>query len=129
MVNVSILNKAGVMIVAGTDAPYPGVMLGDGIHRELELLVEAGMTHLEAIRAATADAAKLMGADDWGVLADGKRADLIVVDGRPDRDIGDTRNIKLVMQKGRILDREALRFDPATDPGFGTGNPVDSGDM
>jgi len=122
--NAALLHKNGVMLVAGTDAPYPGVLLGEGIHRELELLVSAGLTPLEAISAATRNAAKLMKAEDWGVLKPGMKADLIVIDGRPDRNISETRNIKMVMQAGRMLDREALKFDPARDRNFGTGAPV-----
>ena len=123
--NALALQEAGVMLVAGTDAPYPGTLLGEGIHRELELLVEAGLTPLEALSAATGNAARLMRADDWGTLAAGKRADLVLVRGRPDRTVSDTRNVEMVVQGGRVLDREALRYDPATDPGFGAGVAVD----
>jgi imidazolonepropionase-like amidohydrolase len=123
--NVRALAEAGVLIVAGTDAPYPGVIQGEGIHRELELLVEAGMSPLEAISTATSNAAELMGAEDWGSIEVGKVADLIVVNGRPDLRISDSRKIHLVMQNGGILDRDALKFDPANDLGFGTGLAVD----
>ena len=123
--NIMLLHRAGVMLAAGTDAPYPGTLLGEGLHRELELLVEAGLTPLEAISAATRNAARLMRADDWGVLASGRRADLLLVRGRPDRVIGDTRNVEAVVRGGRLLDRAALRFDPARDPGFGVGIAVD----
>lgn len=126
--NVQILNDAGVMIVAGTDAPYPGVIQGEAIHRELELLVEAGLSPLEAISTATSNAAALMEADDWGSIEVGKKADLIVVNGRPDRNISDSREIHLVMQNGKILDRDALKFDPAIDPGFGAKSSVHSVD-
>lgn len=123
--NARALQEAGVMLVAGTDAPYPGTLLGEGIHRELELLVEGGLTPLQAIAAATRNAARLMRADDWGTLAAGKRADLLLVRGRPDRVIADTRNIEMVVQAGRVIDREALRYDPEKDPGFGGGVAVD----
>ena len=123
--NAAKLLRSGVMLVAGTDAPYPGTLLGEGVHRELALLAEAGLTPLEAISTATRNAALLMEADDWGVLAPGKRADILIVRGRPDRRIGDTRNVEMVVQGGRILDRDALRFDPGTDPGFGAGVAVD----
>jgi hypothetical protein len=122
--NAALLHKNGVMLVAGTDAPYPGVLLGEGIHRELELLVSAGLTPLEAISAATRNAAKLMKAEDWGMIQAGRKADLVIVDGRPDVNISETRNITMVMQAGRILDREVLKFDPARDKDFGTGAPV-----
>ena len=126
--NVQILNQAGATIVAGTDAPYPGVIQGEAIHRELELLVEAGLSPLEAISTATSNAAELMDADDWGSIEAGKKADLIVVNGRPDRNISDSREIHLVIQDGKILNREALKFDPASDPGFGASAAVDSVD-
>ncbi|GAB5415247.1 MAG: amidohydrolase family protein [Congregibacter sp.] len=128
MTSVMRLHDAGVMLVAGTDAPYPGVTLGEGLHRELELLVEAGLTPLEAIQAATQNAAKLMGAEEeWGTLAAGRRADLLVIDGRPDEDISDTRKIDMVIQRGVILDRATLRLDPQRDPGFMPGSAVSSG--
>jgi hypothetical protein len=123
--NVQLLNDAGVLIVAGTDAPYPGVIQGESIHRELELLVEAGLSPLEAISTATSNAAELMGAENWGSIEVGNFANLIVVGGRPDRQISDTRKIHLVMLNGGIIDRDALKFDPAIDQGFGTGVAID----
>ena len=123
--NVQRLHRAGILLVAGTDAPYPGVAQGEGIHRELELLVEAGLSPLEAITTATRNAALLIGAEDWGTITAGKVADLIVVEGRPDRDIRRTRDIHMVMRGGRILDRDALGFDPDSDPGFAVGAAVD----
>jgi imidazolonepropionase-like amidohydrolase len=128
MTEAKRLHDAGIMLVAGTDAPYPGVTLGEGIHRELELLVEAGLTPLEAIRTATLNAAKHMGdAAEWGTLEAGKRADLLLIDGRPDKTISDTRNIELVIQRGKVVDRAALVFDAETDPGFLPGAAVNSG--
>jgi imidazolonepropionase-like amidohydrolase len=62
--NLKRLFDAGLLIAAGTDAPYPGVFQGEGIHHELELLVEAGLTPLQAITAAAANAARLVGAGD-----------------------------------------------------------------
>jgi len=119
--NVLVLWRAGVLVAAGTDAPYPGVFQGEGMHRELELLVEAGLTPLEAIRAATANAARFLDGDaaDWGTLVPGQRADLLVVSGRPDLRIGDTRNVVDVVQRGRVLDRAALRVSPR-EPAYRT---------
>ena len=75
--NVKALFDAGVLLAAGTDAPYPGVFQGEGIHRELELLVEAGLTPLEAITVATKNAAELMGdGGEWGTLGPERRADI-----------------------------------------------------
>jgi imidazolonepropionase-like amidohydrolase len=120
-INVKKLFDAGVLIAAGTDAPYPGLFQGEGIHRELELLVESGLTPLQAIRAATYDAARVMHAEEeWGALEPGRRADVIVVSGRPAERISDTRKVDLVIREGRVLDRQALRFDAKRDREFRT---------
>jgi imidazolonepropionase-like amidohydrolase len=117
--NVKALFDAGFLLNAGTDAPYPGVFLGEGIYHELELLVEAGLRPLEAITVATRNGALWIGAGkEWGTLESGKLANLLVINGRPDQRIQESRNIELVMQLGRILDRERLKLDVKTDPGF-----------
>jgi imidazolonepropionase-like amidohydrolase len=118
-INVKKLKDAGVLLAAGTDAPYPGVFQGEGIHHELELLVASGFTPLEAIRTATFNAAKIMNADsEWGSLQAGRRANVLVVRGNPAERISDTRNVDAVILEGRVLDRAALKFDPRRDPGF-----------
>jgi imidazolonepropionase-like amidohydrolase len=113
--------RAGVLVAAGTDAPYPGVFQGEGLHRELELLVAAGLTPVQAIQAATGNAARFMdGATaDWGTVEVGRRADLVVVSGHPQDRIADTRTIVDVMQSGRLLDRAALRVQPG-EPAYRT---------
>ena len=117
--NAKKMFDAGILIAAGTDAPNPGVFLGESIHRELELLVESGLTPLEAITVATKNAALLMKAEEeWGTLAPGKLANVIVIAGRPDRNISQTRNVEMVIKAGRIIDREKLKFDGEKDPGF-----------
>jgi imidazolonepropionase-like amidohydrolase len=106
-------------LAAGTDAPYPGDFQGEGIHHELELLVEAGLTPLQAISIATRNAARLVGAEaEWGTSEVGKLANLIIVEGRPDQQVRDTRKIRYVINRGQVVDRNALKFDPHTDPGF-----------
>ena len=113
------LMQAGVMLVAGTDAPYPGVFLGEGIHRELELLVESGLSPLEAISAATRNPAVLMNREGvWGTLTPGALADILIIDGDPSSQISDTRRVDMVIQQGQVVDREALVFDLERDPGF-----------
>lgn len=128
MANTKRLTDAGVLLAAGTDAPYPGDYYGEGLHRELELLVEAGLTPLQAIGAATKNAATLLNeADEWGTLSPGRRADILIVNGHPASHISDTRNVEWVMQAGVVLNRAALRFDPAKDPGFRATAPVTAG--
>ena len=119
MSNVKRMVDAGILVAAGTDAPYPGDFYGEGLHRELELLVDAGLTPLQAISAATRDAARFIGPDaDWGTIEPGKAADLLLVRGDPSVRIGDTRNVVTVIQGGRVVDRAALRYDPRTEPDF-----------
>ena len=117
--NVKKLLDAGVLLAAGTDAPYPGVFQGEAIHHELELLVAAGMTPLQAIRTATSNAARVMHAEEeWGSLQTGRAANVLIVAGNPAERINDTRQVETVILNGKILDRASLRFDPKRDPGF-----------
>jgi imidazolonepropionase-like amidohydrolase len=104
---VRALHAAGVPLLAGTDAPNPGTAHGAALHRELELLVEAGLTPLEALRAATAEPARIFGLNDRGRIAEGLRADLVLVDGDPTSDITATRAIAGVWKGGVRADRQA----------------------
>lgn len=123
--NTKKMFDAGILLAAGTDAPYPGVFQGEGIHREMELLVEAGLTPLQAIALATKNAALLIGKEnEWGTLTPGKMANVVLVDGRPDKDISQTRNIQMVIKGGKIVDREKLKFDVNKDPGFRVSSSV-----
>jgi imidazolonepropionase-like amidohydrolase len=117
--NVPRLRDAGILFAAGTDAIYPGDFQGEGLHRELELLVEAGLSPLQAITSATKNAAAIVHAsEEWGTLERGKLANLIIVDGKPDRRIGDTRRIAVVMKEGVLIDRTALRLDHSHIPDY-----------
>lgn len=99
------LHRAGVPIAAGTDLRR----LPWGMHAELEQLVRAGLSPLEAIRSATAVAARISGvAPSVGTVEEGKIADLLLLEADPLADIRNTRRIRLVIQGGRIVDREAL---------------------
>jgi imidazolonepropionase-like amidohydrolase len=103
------LKEAGVSILAGTDAPNPGTTHGASIHRELELLVDAGLTPAEALAAATAVPAQRFHLADRGRIAPGLRADLCLVKGDPTRDIKTTRAIVGVWKEGERCDRDAYR--------------------
>jgi imidazolonepropionase-like amidohydrolase len=102
---IKALHDDGVPIVAGTDKGVPGV----SVAREIELYVEAGLSPIDAIRAATAVPARVMGlAAESGTIAPGLRADLLVVDGNPLERIADVRNVRLVSANGRLYDATKL---------------------
>ena len=103
------LRAAKVPILAGTDAPNPGTIHGASLHRELELLVRAGLTPLEALAGATSLAAEHFKLADRGRIAPGQRADLVLVKGDPTTDIKDTRNIVRVWKLGVPASRESYR--------------------
>jgi imidazolonepropionase-like amidohydrolase len=100
---------AGGRIATGTDAPNQLLVPGYSEHRELELLVRAGLSTREALRAATRNGAVLLGVDSLGLLAPGKVADLIVLTKDPLADIRNTRAIEAVMSRGRLLDTDSIR--------------------
>ena len=96
--SVMALYRAGVPIVAGTDANTSEgspaqVPHGESLHRELQLLVEAGLTNLDALRAATVLPAKFMGLEDRGAIEVGKRADLVLIEENPLEKIEATKSI------------------------------------
>ena len=103
------LKAAGVPILAGTDAINPGTAHGASLHRELELLVQAGLTPNAALAAATSMPAKHFGLSDRGRIAEEMRADLVLVEGDPCAEIKATRSIVGVWKEGRAIDREARK--------------------
>lgn len=113
LVSVNRFHTGGVTILAGTDAPNPGTAHGPSIHEELALLVEAGLTPAQALGAATAKPADFFGADDRGRIARGKRADLILVDGDPTKDITLTRRLVAIWKNGYPIDRMKMSARPS----------------
>lgn len=106
---VGRLNGAGVPIGAGTDTPIGRAIPGYSLHTELERLVDAGLTPLEAIEAATVQPAKFFSLDrEMGTIDVGKRADLVLLTADPLATITNTRQIALVVSRGRVLDPAAL---------------------
>jgi imidazolonepropionase-like amidohydrolase len=105
---VAALRAAGVPILAGTDAGNPGTVHGASLHRELELLAEAGLTPQEALAAATSVTARVFRLADRGRVAVGLRADLLLVEGDPTQDILATRAIVRVI-KGGVLHEPRAR--------------------
>ncbi len=95
----------GITIVAGTDMGFPGYSLD----RELELYVKAGLSPMQAIQTATIVPAKVMGIEKFsGSIEEGKRADIIIVDGDPLQNIRNIRNVKTVIKDGNIYDPVTL---------------------
>src|SRR5215469_1452003 len=107
---VGMCNRAGVKIIAGTDGPGIGSLLpGFGLHRELELLVESGLSPLQALRAASLTGAEALGKDDrLGTVEPGKFADMVVLDADPLQEIQNLKKIHLVVQGGKIYAPDAL---------------------
>ncbi|HET6955291.1 MAG TPA: amidohydrolase family protein [Vicinamibacterales bacterium] len=110
---VKALHDAGVPIVAGTDEGIPGY----SVHREIELYVEAGLTPMEALQAATVVSARAMKMDaDVGTIERGKRADMVVLNANPLDAIRNIRSVRWTIREGRVYDAPALwqsvRFQP-----------------
>ena len=106
---VGLLHRAGVPMLAGTEAGDLDVLPGVSLHDELALLVQAGLSPLAALRAATLEPARYLSAtDSMGTVAVGKVADLVLLDANPLADIANTRRIRAVVVNGRLQDRAAL---------------------
>ncbi|XHS76848.1 CIA30 family protein [Burkholderiaceae bacterium UC74_6] len=114
MANTRTLHAAGVPILAGTDAGNPGTAHGASLHGELALLVQSGLTPAEALSAATAEPARIFGLKDRGQIAVGRRADLLLVEGDPTKDITTTRAIVGLWKNGLPVDRS---LQPDEKPG------------
>jgi imidazolonepropionase-like amidohydrolase len=107
---VGKMHRAGVGILAGVDHPFPYCFPGFSVHDELALLVEAGLTPMEALQTATRNpACYLDRLADLGTVEKGKIADLVLLDANPLDDIKNTQRIAAVVTHGRLLDRAALR--------------------
>lgn len=106
-VNVLAAHKAGIRVVVGTDfSTFLGFI---GVHWEMEFLVEAGLSPLEALHAATNEAAAVLGLEgQLGIIAPGAVADLVVLEADPLEDIRNTQRIYSVIKDGKIIDRNAL---------------------
>jgi imidazolonepropionase-like amidohydrolase len=109
LATVRALAAAGVDLLAGTDASmaetfFGGLAHGASLHHELQYLVAAGLTPAQALRAATATTARRFGLGDRGRIAEGLRADLLLVDGDPTTNIGDTLNTRAIWRRGSRLE-------------------------
>ena len=100
--NVKMLYDAGLRIAVGTDAGMPATPHGSSTLHELELLVRAGLTPAQALKAATLDSARVLAQDgDRGTIAPGKRADILLFDGKPWEDIDAIHHLAMTMIDGK----------------------------
>ncbi|MBI2149459.1 MAG: amidohydrolase family protein [Acidobacteria bacterium] len=107
---VRAMRLAGLKFLAGTDAPTPNVFPGFGLHDELRLLVSAGLTPMEALQAATRNAATYLGLlDSLGTVEKGKIADLVLLEGNPLDDISNTQKIAAVVLGGKLISKFSLQ--------------------
>jgi imidazolonepropionase-like amidohydrolase len=107
---VGSMHRAGVGILAGTDVLNPYCFPGFSLHNELEWLVRAGLSPMEALQAATRNPARYLGRlKDLGTVDQGKIADLVLLDANPLEDIKNTQTIAAVMIDGKFLPKEALQ--------------------
>ncbi len=116
--NLAKIAAAGIPITIGTDSGGPGRFQGLWEHREMELMVKAGLTPMQAIQAATLNGAKFLGPENqYGTLEPGKIADLIVLTANPLEDIRNSRKIDEVWMNGKRVNRPGLAVStaPPTD--------------
>jgi imidazolonepropionase-like amidohydrolase len=103
------MQRAGVGLLAGTDLGNPYLAPGFSLHDELAVMVEAGLTPMEALQAATRNPARFLHREhELGTVAEGKRADLVLLDGDPLAGIRNTTRIRAVVARGELYERAAL---------------------
>ncbi len=106
---ISIMHEEGAPIMPGTDSVNPYIVQGDSLHQELFNFVKAGMSPYEALRTATTEPARFLGQSDvFGTVAEGKRADLVLLGANPLQDIAALGQIKGVTVNGYYLPRQEL---------------------
>ena len=102
------LYDGGATMVVGSDSPQLFMVAGFALHRELQAHQAAGVKPYQVLRAATVNAARVLGDADSGTVAVGKRADLVLLDANPLADVKNAEAVRGVVQRGRWLSREAL---------------------
>ena len=106
---IAPMRAAGVKFLAGTDTPDGFTFPGFSLHDELAALADAGLTPMETLQSATRNAAEYLGLKDSGVIREGARADLVLLDANPLEDIRNTRRISAVVLHGRFYSQDDLQ--------------------
>jgi len=106
--NLKKVCESGIAIGVGPDTGVMGAFPGISVHREMELMVQAGLSPARVLVAATETAAQYLGDQSRGTIEQGKIADLVIINGNPLEDIKHTRNIEIVIKEGCPIDREKL---------------------
>ncbi|WP_028595296.1 amidohydrolase family protein [Paenibacillus assamensis] len=113
------MNQAGVPIMAGSDATYmmPNLYYGFSLHEELQLLVEAGLSPLQALQSATINPARYLdNEENQGTVEEGKLAELVILDANPLTDIRNTTRIHAVVMNGHLIDQNKIKSMIKTYP-------------
>jgi imidazolonepropionase-like amidohydrolase len=100
--------ESGIQVGVGPDTGVMGAFPGISVHREMELMVQAGVPASAVLKAASSTTAGYLGLDGLGTVEEGNTADLVIVNGNPLDDIRNTRNIEMVIKEGRVVDRDLL---------------------
>ncbi|GAB3717080.1 amidohydrolase family protein [Spirosoma flavus] len=101
--------KNGVELLLGSDAPQVFNVPGFSIHHEMKYMVDAGLTPYEVLRSGTVNVASYLNHPDWGTIKVGNVSDLVLLNGNPLKDIGQTRNIEGVMMGNKWLSKEYIQ--------------------
>jgi len=110
--NLVLVSKAGINIVAGTDAGNPGTQHGSSFLKELQLMKAAGLSEIEVIRSATINAAKGFGKEsEWGSIEKNKTADILLLDNNPLLSLDALDNIKTIIHRGVVIETSKLLSD------------------
>ncbi len=106
---MAAFQSRGGVVAVGSGSPAPHLVPGASLHSELQLLVRAGLTPMEALMAATSGNAAVLEADSLGILMPGRTADLLILTADPLQDIRNTRAIESVMVRGELLLAEGVQ--------------------
>ena len=111
LANVKGSYDAGVLIAGGSDDSFPSLWPGESMHREMELLVMAGISAIDAIKICTYNGAKILKREsEFGSLQKGLSADILIVAGNPAENISDSRNVRHVFLQGKKVNRNSLKL-------------------